>query len=211
LVSKSKWKEEFTDMHDYQNSTLSPEQRTTDLLSRMTLEEKIGQMIQISYNRVTPVEAEDWIKNKCAGSILHVLGDDARRLHALSRETRLGIPLICGIDAIHGHALHKGATIFPSQLAMSCGWNPGLVEAAGRVTGTEVAADGLHWTFSPVLCIGRDLRWGRIGETFGEDHLGACGMTPLRGGNVEALDPRGRFRKAMMAKALGISRQTIYN
>ncbi|MCL6590847.1 MAG: glycoside hydrolase family 3 C-terminal domain-containing protein [Firmicutes bacterium] len=170
-------------MHDYQNPALSPEQRTADLLSRMTLEEKVGQMIQVSYNQVTPEEAEDWVVNKHVGSFLHVLGSNARRLQALSRETRLGIPLLFGIDAIHGHALHRGATVFPSQLAMSCSWNPVLLEAVGRATAREVAADGLHWTFSPVLCIGRDLRWGRIGETFGEDPylIGILAAAIIRG------------------------------
>ncbi len=155
--------------YDYQNSSLSPEKRTEDLIKHMTLEEKVGQMMQISFSCVDSQEAEDWISNRFAGSYLHVLGEDAVRLQNLASKTRLGIPLIFGIDAIHGHALHNGATVFPSQLAMSCSWNPELIEEAGRVTAKEVAADGLHWTFSPVLCIGRDLRWGRINETFGED------------------------------------------
>lgn len=104
-------------------------------------------------------------------------------MQELASTTRLGIPLIFGIDAIHGHALHNGATVFPSQLAMSCSWNPGLIEQAGRVTAKEVAADGLHWTFSPVLCIGRDLRWGRIDETFGEDPylIGILASAIIRG------------------------------
>lgn len=153
----------------YKNPKLSSEERTLDLITRMTVEEKIGQMMQISYSCVTKEEAEEWVTKRFAGSYLHILGDDARHLQQLATSTRLEIPLIFGIDAIHGHALHNGATVFPSQLAMSCSWNPGLLEKAGRVTAKEVAADGLHWTFSPVLCIGRDLRWGRINETFGED------------------------------------------
>lgn len=153
----------------YKNPALSPEERTLDLLSRMTVEEKVGQMIQISFSCVSPEDAESWVTKRFAGSYLHVLGDDAKHLQNLTATTRLGIPLIFGIDAIHGHALNNGATVFPSQLAMSCSWNPDLVEQAGRVTAKEVSADGLHWTFSPVLCIGRDLRWGRINETFGED------------------------------------------
>ncbi len=156
-------------MYDYQNSLLSPEQRVIGLLSRMSIEEKIGQMMQISYNQVTRDEAEDWVTKRYAGSFLHALGDDAKHLQELSKSTRLGIPIIFGIDAIHGHALHNGATVFPSQLSISCSWNEKLIEEAGRVTAREAAADGLHWTFSPVLCVGRDLRWGRINETFGED------------------------------------------
>lgn len=153
----------------YLNPALCPEERVLDLLPRMSVEEKVSQMVQISYNRVTLEEAENWVSRKYAGSFLHVLGDDARHLQKLTEKTPLGIPLLFGIDAIHGHALHNGATVFPSQLAMSCSWNKELVEEAGRVTAREVSADGLHWTFSPVLCIGRDLRWGRINETFGED------------------------------------------
>lgn len=156
-------------MNNYQNSLPSPEQRVIDLLSRMSIEEKIGQMMQISYNQVTRDEAEDWVTKRHAGSFLHALGDDAKHLQELSKSTRLGIPIIFGIDAIHGHALHNGATVFPSQLSISCSWNEKLIEEAGRVTAREAAADGLHWTFSPVLCVGRDLRWGRINETFGED------------------------------------------
>lgn len=167
----------------YKNSTLSAEERTQDLLSRMTLEEKIGQMIQIPYTLVSAREAEKWVTEKYAGSFLHVLGEDAQELQELASNTRLGIPLIFGIDAIHGHGLHNGATIFPSQLAMSCSWNPELICQAGRVTAREVAADGLHWTFSPVLCIGRDLRWGRIDETFGEDPylIGEMAAAIIRG------------------------------
>ncbi|MCB2358469.1 hypothetical protein LGL00_05290 [Clostridium estertheticum] len=135
----------------------------------MTLEEKVGQMMQISYSMVNPTEAEGWVSKKFSGSFLHVLGDNADHLQELALSTRLGIPLIFGIDDIHGHGLLNGATIFPSQLAMSCSFNTDLIEKAGRVKAKEVAADGLHWTFSPVLCIGRDMRWGRIDETFGED------------------------------------------
>ncbi|MBU3191049.1 glycoside hydrolase family 3 C-terminal domain-containing protein [Clostridium bowmanii] len=155
--------------YTYKNALLPPMERTLNLLSLMTLEEKVGQMMQISYNMVNVTEAEQWVKNKFAGSFLHALGDNADRLQELALSTRLGIPLMFGIDAIHGHALLNGATVFPSQLAMSCSFNPSLVESAGRVTAREVSADGLHWTFSPLLCIGRDTRWGRINETFGED------------------------------------------
>lgn len=156
-------------MMPYKNSSLNVKDRVNDLITRMTIEEKIGQMMQISYNQVTAKEAEEWVVKRFAGSFLHTLGDNAEHLQQLSKSTRLGIPLIFGIDAVHGHALNNKATIFPSQLAMSCSWNEELIEMAGRVTAREVSADGLHWTFSPVLCIGRDTRWGRVNETFGED------------------------------------------
>ena len=88
--------------------------------------------------------------------------------------SRLGIPVLFGIDAIHGHGLNDHATIFPSQL--SCAWagDKDSAREMGEVTAREVATDGLHWTFSPVLCLGRDTRWGRVDETFGEDpYLGS--------------------------------------
>ncbi len=153
----------------YKDKSRSVIERVNDLLERMTLADKIGQMMQISFISVSAEDAEEWITDRCAGSFLHTLGDDARRLQKLALSTELGIPLLFGIDAVRGHALHNGATIFPTQLSMACSWNTELVEKAGRITAREVAADGLHWTFSPILCLGRDLRWGRINETFGED------------------------------------------
>lgn len=87
----------------------------------------------------------------------------------MRNKTRLGIPLLVGDDCIHGYSFWPGATIFPSQLGMACSWDARKVEEAARITAEEVACTGVHWTFSPVLCIGRDTRWGRIDETFGED------------------------------------------
>ncbi len=143
-------------------------QKAKALLQQMTTEEKVAQMMQVSYPDVGREEALRWA-SLGAGSFLHVLGDEAREVQRTAMQTRLGIPVIFGIDAIHGHGLNKNATIFPSQLAVACSWNPELVEKMGEVTAREVATDGLHWTFSPVLCLGRDTRWGRIDETFGED------------------------------------------
>ncbi len=179
-------------MIDYKNSSLSTEQRVNDLLSRMSVEEKVGQMLQVSYNQVSQAEAEEWVTRKFAGSFLHVLGENARHLQELTESTPLGIPILFGIDAIHGHALNTRATVFPSQLALSCSWNEAFLETVGRITAREVTADGLHWTFSPVLCIGRDLRWGRIDETFGEDPylIGALGAAIIKGYQGKSLaDP----------------------
>jgi beta-glucosidase len=158
----------------------TPQERTHDLLSKMTLEEKIGQMCQID-GRTDP---ESWIKERHIGSFLHVVGDEAARLQKIaSEETRLGIPLIFGIDAMHGNAFHSGATVFPSQLGISSSWNPKMIERVGRITAIEVSLTGLHWTFSPVLCLGRDLRWGRVDETFGEDPylVGVLGSAMVKG------------------------------
>jgi beta-glucosidase len=148
----------------------------------MSREEKIAQMVQISYSTVTEKEADVWAAMG-AGSFLHTLGDNVRRLQRIATESRLGIPVIFGIDAIHGHAIHNGATVFPSQLALAASWDPDLAEKVGTVTAREVSAEGLHWTFSPVLCLGRDTRWGRVNETFGEDGYlaGKMGAGIIRG------------------------------
>jgi len=79
------------------------------------------------------------------------------------------VPIIFGIDAVHGNALHRGATIFPTQLALSCSWDPMLLERTAEVTAKECRATGIHWTYSPVCDITRDLRWGRVNETYGQD------------------------------------------
>jgi beta-glucosidase len=163
----------------YQDASQAIGVRIKDLLGRMTLEEKIGQMIQIDGRE----DGETWIREKHIGSILHVTGDEAERLQRIAAETRLGIPLLCGIDAVHGHAFHDGATIFPSQLGMASSWNEMLLEKAAEVTAKEVILTGLHWTFSPVLCLARDIRWGRVDETFGEDPYlsGRLGAAMVRG------------------------------
>ncbi len=165
------------------------EVRIEQLISQMTLSEKVAQMLQIPYSDMSHEEALLWAQ-RGAGSFLYALGDDARELQKTALETRLGIPVLFGIDAIHGHGLNDHATIFPSQLAAACSWNPTLVEEMGRVTAREVATDGLHWTFSPVLCLGRDTRWGRIDETFGEDPYlaGELGAAIIRGYQGERLD-----------------------
>ena len=145
---------------DYLNPSLPIAQRVSDLLGRMTLEEKVGQMMQL----------DELIVKRHVGSILHTSPDDLVRAAQIVRnKTRLGIPLLVGDDCIHGYSFWPGATIFPSQLGMACSWDARKVEEAARITAEEVACTGVHWTFSPVLCIGRDTRWGRIDETFGED------------------------------------------
>ncbi len=149
----------------YLNPALSVDARVADLLGRMTLEEKVGQLMMLDARP----EDLSFIKTRFPGSILHISGEKGRKAMRMAAENRLGIPLLIGEDAIHGHSFWKGANIFPSQLAMACAWNPELLERVGRVTAEEVVPTGIHWTFSPVLCLPRDLRWGRVDETFGED------------------------------------------
>ena len=173
----------------YRDSDQPVDRRVSDLLARMSLPEKVAQMVQVPYPMISKEEAVDWAQ-KGIGSFLHVWGDDTRALQSIAMQSKLGIPLIFGIDAIHGHGLNENATIFPSQLAAACSWNRTLVEAMGRATAREVITDGLHWTFSPVLCLGRDTRWGRIDETFGEDPFltGELGAAIIKGYQGENLD-----------------------
>lgn len=170
----------------YRNPSLSVEERVADLLGRMTLEEKVGQLIMWD---ARPDDLS-FINTRQPGSILHISGEKARLAMQMAADNRLGIPLLIGEDAIHGHSFWKGATIFPSQLAMACSWDPALLEQVGRVTAEEVVPTGIHWTFSPVLCLARDLRWGRIDETFGEDPylIGELAAALIRGYQGKGLD-----------------------
>lgn len=164
------------------------ERRITEMLAQMTVEEKIGQMQQISYESFRP-EVFERFQKLGAGSFLHVLGEQTEEIRADADKTRMKIPPIFGIDAIHGHSLLNGAVIFPSQLAATCSWNPRLVEKMGEVTAREVNADGIDWVFSPVLCLGRDTRWGRVDETFGEDPFltGKLGAAIVKGYEKDGL------------------------
>ena len=169
--------------------------RVEEILAQMTLEEKAAQMVQVPYAFAGREESLRWARLG-AGSFLHVLGDDAREIQKTAlEESRLGIPVIFGIDAIHGHGLNDHATIFPTQLAAACSWNPEVARIMGEVTAREVATDGLHWTFSPVLCLGRDTRWGRVNETFGEDPYlaGEMGAAIIRGYQGEDLSDDERI------------------
>src|SRR4051795_9654229 len=154
----------------------------------MTLPEKVGQMLQLDARN----DVKEIVSEKLAGSILHTSPARLHEAHDLVAETRLGIPLLTAEDCIHGHSFWPGATIFPTQLAMAATWDTGLIERAARATAVEVAATGIHWTFSPVLCIARDLRWGRVDETFGEDPylIGELGAAMVRGYQGDGLsDP----------------------
>ncbi|MCZ9882817.1 exo-beta-d-1,3/1,6-glucosidase [Arthrobacter sp. B2a2-09] len=172
----------------YTNPALPIPERVEDLLSSMTLEEKVGQMLQLDARG----DLEDLVLGKLAGSLLHASPERIVEARKLVLTTRLQIPLLMADDCIHGHSFWPGATIFPTQLGMASTWDPALVEQGARATAVEVASTGLHWTFSPVLCISRDLRWGRVNETFGEDpHLiGALGKAMIRGYQGDGLtDP----------------------
>lgn len=175
----------------YKNPELPTEERIADLLGRMTLEEKVGQMMQLD---ARSGDLDELIVNKHVGSILHTSPSDLpKAVETVNTKTRLGIPLVIGDDCIHGYSFWPGATIFPEQLGMATTWDSEKVQAAGRATAEEVSTTGVHWTFSPVLCIARDTRWGRVGETFGEDPylIGEMASSIVKGyqGGAKAGEP----------------------
>ncbi len=147
-----------------------------DLMNRMTLEEKIGQLnlLSVGFDVTGPQlskDAETEIRQGLAGGVFNTYTPVAvQKLQSLAvSKSRLGIPLLFGYDVIHGHK-----TIFPIPLGLSCTWNPDLIKRSARIAAEEATADGLSWTFSPMVDIARDPRWGRIAEGAGEDpYLGA--------------------------------------
>ncbi|MFC0266072.1 glycoside hydrolase family 3 N-terminal domain-containing protein [Alloscardovia macacae] len=163
----------------YWDATLPVEERVRDLLGRMTLREKIGQMLQLDAR----TNLDDTVLNKTAGSILHTSPDDLPRANELVQATRLRIPLLVGDDLIHGYSFYPGATIFPEQLGMAVSWDAAKIERAAKITAREAVTTGVQWTFSPVLDAARDTRWGRVGETFGEDPylIGELASAMVRG------------------------------
>lgn len=175
-------------MHPYLDPTLPTAERVADLMGRMTLPEKVGQMLQLNAREGVRHLVEDMY----VGSILHASPERVLEAVALAERSRLGIPLLVAEDCIHGHSFWEGATIYPTQLGMAATWDPALVERVARATAVEVSATGIHWTFSPVLCIARDLRWGRVDETFGEDPflIGELASAMVRGYQGDGLaDP----------------------
>jgi beta-glucosidase len=148
----------------------------SNLMGRMTLSEKIGQLnlLSVGFDVTGPQlskDADSKIRHGLVGAVFNTYTPVAvRKLQEQAiKESRLGIPLLFGYDVIHGHK-----TIFPMPLALSCTWNPDLIERSARIAATEATADGLDWTFSPMVDIARDPRWGRITEGAGEDpYLGS--------------------------------------
>jgi len=159
-----------------QNSNLTEKEKfIEDLISQMTLAEKAGQMNQYNgfWDATGPMPEGDYqkkryneLKNGQVGSMLNVIGvEEIRALQKIAvEETRLGIPLIFGHDVIHGYK-----TMFPIPLAESSSWDLELMEKSARIAATEASADGLNWTFAPMVDISRDARWGRVMEGAGED------------------------------------------
>jgi beta-glucosidase len=163
----------------YKNSHLPVRERVADLLSRMTLEEKVGQMTQTERYQVFDNEAP--ITTWELGSILSGGGstptentpeawaDMVDRFQRAALRTRLGIPLLYGIDAVHGNGNALGATVFPHNIGLGATRDPKLVKEIAAITAEETRAIGPQWTFSPCVCAARDDRWGRTYESFSEN------------------------------------------
>ncbi|MGA2678882.1 MAG: glycoside hydrolase family 3 N-terminal domain-containing protein [Sedimentisphaerales bacterium] len=163
--------------YPYQDANQPVETRVNDLLGRMTLDEKVGQMTQAQFS-ISP----SYITTYFIGSVLSG-GDDTPpgnntatdwanlydSLQAKALATRLGIPIIFGIDAVHGHNKVRGAVVFPHNIGLGAANDPNLISRIGAVTANEVAATGIDWTFGPCLAVARDERWGRTYESFAED------------------------------------------
>jgi beta-glucosidase len=163
----------------YLNPGLAVERRVEDLLGRMTLEEKIGQMTQAERGAVAdnPEVIAEW----GLGSVLSGGGSTptpntpaawvemVNEFQSQALSTRLGIPLIYGVDAVHGHANVYGATVFPHNIGLGATRDPKLVREVGQATAEEVRATGVPWNFGPCVCVARDERWGRTYESFSED------------------------------------------
>jgi len=194
-------------------------QRVRDLVSKMTLEEKVGQMTQLEIGmistgqsaalKIDPAKLEKAIVTYGVGSILNV-NDEAMTpakwkevigaIQAAAARTRFKVPVVYGIDSIHGATYVKGATLFPQPLGMAATWNPELMMEGSRVTAAETRSAGIPWNFSPVLDVGRQPLWPRLYETFGEDTYLATvmGVATVRG--YQAADASDGTRVAACLK-----------
>ncbi|WP_374462204.1 beta-glucosidase BglX [Chryseobacterium taeanense] len=174
------------------------DQKVSDLLSKMTLEEKVGQLVQYSgFEYATGPQNSNSanvlneIKQGKVGSMLNVAGaEETRKFQELALRSRLKIPLLFGLDVIHGYR-----TTFPVNIGQAASWDLNLIEKSERIAATEASAYGIHWTFAPMVDIARDPRWGRVMEGSGEDtYLGTqIGLARIRGfqgkglGNLDAI------------------------
>ncbi|MDG2281006.1 MAG: glycoside hydrolase family 3 N-terminal domain-containing protein [Flavicella sp.] len=194
---------------DYTSTELSAEERVKDLMSRMTLEEKVAQMcqyvglehIKAAQNDLTEEDLDvndargfypdlsindlvEMTKAGKIGSYLHIVTvEEANYLQSLAMQSKFKIPLLIGIDAIHGDGLFSGATIYPSPITQAATWDDDLLYKVSAQTATEMRATGAHWAFTPNIDVLRDPRWGRTGETFGEDPylVGNMGVATIAG------------------------------
>ena len=150
------------------------------LLARMTLEQKVGQMIQADISAVTPADLQRYpLGSVLAGGNSGPYGNERANpaawlkmvgeYRAASRQAGAGIPVLIGVDAVHGHNNLPGATIFPHNIGLGAAHDPALVRRIGAATAQEVAGTGIEWTFAPTLAVAQDLRWGRSYESYSSD------------------------------------------
>ena len=186
----------------YLDPTLGVEERVADLLGRMTLEEKVGQMTLIERGSIGPADVTRYgIGGVLSGGGGYPPGDNTvagwtamvRGYQEAALATRLGIPLLYGVDAVHGHANLVGAVVFPHNVGLGAADDPDLVEAISRATAREMLATGIHWNYAPVLAVPRDIRWGRTYEGYGEDpelvtRLALAALRGLQGDDLAAAD-----------------------
>ena len=168
--------------------------RAAELVERMTLDEKIGQLVQqrgggaVTGPDKTELSVERLVREGRCGSVFNIKSfEETERLQRIAvEESRLGIPLLIGADVIHGFR-----TIFPINLAVAASWDPAAAESLARVSAREASAMGIHWTFSPMCDVSRDPRWGRVSEGAGEDpYLGArVAEAMVRGYQGDLSDP----------------------
>lgn len=174
--------------------------KVRELLARMTLEEKIGQMIQTERSALKDItDVENYFigsflsggtSDPQSGNTVKDWTDHYDALQERTQKTRLRIPILYGIDAVHGHSNVLGATLFPHNIGLGCTRNPSLVERAARITAIETRATGIQWTFAPCVTVPRDERWGRTYEGFGETPelprlLGEAAVRGFQGNNLK--------------------------
>ena len=156
------------------------EAQIDQLLASMTLEQKVGQLIQADISAITPADLKSYpLGSILAGGNSGPYGDeraDAVKWHRMvdefrgaSRQAGAGIPILFGVDAVHGHSNLPGATIFPHNIGLGAAHDPALIERIGAATAAEIAGSGIEWTFAPTLAVPQDLRWGRSYEGYAAD------------------------------------------
>ena len=219
----------------YKNPDAPVDQRVKDLMARMTLEDKVYQMSQyvgLEHMRAaeSKISKEELDKNDALGfypgvrsdsvarlteaghigSFLHVVtAEEANYLQRLVQKSPLQIPLLIGIDAIHGNGLVEGSTIYPSPISQAATFDDALVKEGSRQTALEMRANGMHWSFTPNIDVLRDPRWGRTGETFGEDPylVGNMGIATITG--LQSDDFTGQDHVIACAKHLIAGSQSV--
>lgn len=181
----------------YLDANAATDERVADLLGRMTLEEKLGQMTLVEKGSITPADVSEYgigaLLSGGGGSpspnSVEAWREMVTGFQDAALDTRLMIPMLYGTDAVHGHNNLRGAVIFPHNVGLGATRDADLVREIGRVTAIETAATGIRWTYSPVLAVPQDIRWGRTYEAFGEDptlvsELGAALVEGLQGENL---------------------------